>query len=151
MHILTLFLLLALRIEHFFCKNETRPNKKVGRRTASSRRSRKNICQAMRSSCEGLHPDHHSRMASAKQLWCPGLPIRNTRYAYNSRSHDQCVVNPHIRVDNRITSSITVPNSILTIGHMTKHDIASQGESPTKQWIPSSVDDPRHAYYPTGN
>jgi hypothetical protein len=30
--------------------------------------------------------------------WCgdPGLPIRNTRYAYNSRSHDQCVVNPHI-------------------------------------------------------
>jgi hypothetical protein len=32
----------------------------------------------------------------------PGLPIRNTRYAYNSRSHDQCVVNPHIRVDTRI-------------------------------------------------
>jgi hypothetical protein len=30
MHILTLFLLLALRIEHFFRKNETRPNKKVG-------------------------------------------------------------------------------------------------------------------------
>jgi hypothetical protein len=39
----------------------------------------------------------------------PGLAIRNTRYAYNSRSHDQCVMNPHIRVDNRITSSITVP------------------------------------------
>jgi hypothetical protein len=30
MHILTLFLLLALRIEHFFCQNKTRPNKKVG-------------------------------------------------------------------------------------------------------------------------
>jgi hypothetical protein len=30
MHILTLFLLLALRIEHFFRQNETRPNKKVG-------------------------------------------------------------------------------------------------------------------------
>jgi hypothetical protein len=29
-HILTLFLLLALRIEHFFRQNETRPNKKVG-------------------------------------------------------------------------------------------------------------------------
>jgi hypothetical protein len=81
----------------------------------------------------------------------PGLPIRNTRYAYNSRSHDQCVVNPHIRVDNRITSSITVPNNILTIGHMTKHDIATQGKPTTKQRIQSSVDDPRHAYYPTSN
>jgi hypothetical protein len=30
MHILTLFLILALRIEHFFRKNEMRPNKKVG-------------------------------------------------------------------------------------------------------------------------
>jgi hypothetical protein len=30
MHILTLFLLLALRIEHFFCQNKTRPNQKVG-------------------------------------------------------------------------------------------------------------------------
>jgi hypothetical protein len=30
MHILTLFLLLALRIKHFFCQNEMRPNKKVG-------------------------------------------------------------------------------------------------------------------------
>jgi hypothetical protein len=39
----------------------------------------------------------------------PRLAIRNTRYAYNSRSHDQCVVNPHIQVDNRIRSSITVP------------------------------------------
>jgi hypothetical protein len=47
-------------------------------------------------------------------------------------------VNPHIRVDNRITSSFTVPNNILRIGHMTTR-------------IPSSVDDPRHAYYPTGN
>jgi hypothetical protein len=81
----------------------------------------------------------------------PGLPIRNTRYAYNSRSHDQCVVNPHIRVDNGITSSITILNNILTIGHMTKYDIATQGKSTTKQRIASSVDDPCHAYYPTGN
>jgi hypothetical protein len=34
---------------------------------------------------------------------------------------------------------------------MTKQDIAMQGKSTTKQRIPSSVDDPRHAYYPTGN
>jgi hypothetical protein len=81
----------------------------------------------------------------------PGLPIWNTRYAYNSRSHDQCVVNPHIRVYNRITSSFTVPNNILTIGHMTKYDIAMQGKFTIKQRIPRSVDDPRHAYYPTGN
>jgi hypothetical protein len=79
------------------------------------------------------------------------LPIQNTRYAYNSRSHDQCVVNPHTRVDTRITSSNTVPNNILTIGHMTKFDIATQGKFTTKQRIPNSVDDPRHAYYPTGN
>jgi hypothetical protein len=81
----------------------------------------------------------------------PGLPIRNTRYAYNSRSHDQYVMNPHIRVDNRVTSSFTVPNNILTIGHMTKHDIATQGKSTSKQRIPGSVDDPCRAYYPTGN
>jgi hypothetical protein len=81
----------------------------------------------------------------------PRLPIRNTRYAYNSWSHDQCVMNPHIRVDNRITSSITVPNNKLTIGHMTKYDIAMQGKSTTKQRIPSGADDPRHAYYPTCN
>jgi hypothetical protein len=30
MHILTLFLLLALRIKHFFHQNKMRPNKKVG-------------------------------------------------------------------------------------------------------------------------
>jgi hypothetical protein len=53
----------------------------------------------------------------------PGLAIRNTRYAYNSQSHDQCVMNPHIRVNNKITSSVTVPNNILTIGHMTKFDM----------------------------
>jgi hypothetical protein len=41
--------------------------------------------------------------------------------------------------------------NILTIGHMTKHDIATQGKSTTKQRIPSSIDDPRHVYYPTGN
>jgi hypothetical protein len=44
-------------------------------------------------------------------------------------------MNPHIRVDNRITSSITVPNNILTIGHMTKYDIATQGKYTTKQRI----------------
>jgi hypothetical protein len=32
---------------------------------------------------------------------------------------------------------------------MTKYDIATHGKSPTKQRIPSSIDDPRHAYYPT--
>jgi hypothetical protein len=40
---------------------------------------------------------------------------------------------------------------MLTIGHMTKYDIATQGKSITKQRIPNSVDDPRHAYYPIGN
>jgi hypothetical protein len=34
---------------------------------------------------------------------------------------------------------------------MTKYDIATQGKSTNKQRIPSSVDDPRHAYYPIGN
>jgi hypothetical protein len=34
---------------------------------------------------------------------------------------------------------------------MTKHDIATQGKFITKQGIPSSVDDPYHAYYPIGN
>jgi hypothetical protein len=34
---------------------------------------------------------------------------------------------------------------------MTKYAIATQGKSAIKQRIPSSVDDPRHAYYPTGN
>jgi hypothetical protein len=60
-------------------------------------------------------------------------------------------VNPHIQVDNRITSSITVSNHILTIGHMTKYDITTQGKFTTKQRIPNNVDDPCHAYYPTGN
>jgi hypothetical protein len=93
------------------------------------------------------------KIAQSRQKSCgdPGLPIWNTRYAYNSRSHDQCVVNPHIRVDNRITSSITIPNNILTIGHMTKSDIATQGKSTIEQRTQSSVDDPRHAYYPIGN
>jgi hypothetical protein len=81
----------------------------------------------------------------------PGLAIRSTRYAYNSRSHDQCIVNPHIRVDNRIISSFTASNNILTIGHMTKFDIATQGKSSIEQRTQSSVDDPRHAYYPTCN
>jgi hypothetical protein len=81
----------------------------------------------------------------------PRLAIRNTCYVYNSWSHDQCVVNPHNRVDNRITSSIIVPNKILTIGLITKYGIATQGKSTPKQRIPISVDDPRRAYYPIGN
>jgi hypothetical protein len=63
----------------------------------------------------------------------PRLAIRNTHYVFNSRSHDQCVMNPHNRVNNRITSSITVLNNILTIGHMTKSDIAMQGKSTIEQ------------------
>jgi hypothetical protein len=81
----------------------------------------------------------------------PGLPIRNTRYAYNSRSHDQCVVNPHIRVDNRITSSITVTNDKHKTGHMTRLDNATQGKFTYMQRIPNNVDDPHHAYYAIGN
>jgi hypothetical protein len=34
---------------------------------------------------------------------------------------------------------------------MTKLDNATQGKFTSKQRIPSSVDDPHHAYYPTGN
>jgi hypothetical protein len=60
-------------------------------------------------------------------------------------------VNPHIEADTRITSSIIVPSNRLTIGHMTKYDIVTQGKFTIKQQIPSSVDVPRHAYYPTGN
>jgi hypothetical protein len=59
-------------------------------------------------------------------------------------------VNPHIQVDNRITSSITLTNNKLTTGNVTKLDNATQGKFTSKQRIPSSVDDPRHAYYPTG-
>jgi hypothetical protein len=60
-------------------------------------------------------------------------------------------MNPHIRVDNRITSSITLTNNKLTTGHLTKLNNATQGKFSNKQRIPSSVDDPRHAYYPIGN
>jgi hypothetical protein len=80
----------------------------------------------------------------------PGLPIRNTRYAYNSRSHDQCVVNPHIRVDTRITSSITVLIIYLQLVTLQVW-YCHAGQVSTKQRISSSVDDPCHAYYPTGN
>jgi hypothetical protein len=34
---------------------------------------------------------------------------------------------------------------------MTMFDIATQGKFTVKQRIPSSVDDPHHAYYATGN
>jgi hypothetical protein len=61
------------------------------------------------------------------------------------------VVNPHNRVDIKVTPSITVPNNILTIGHMTKTDIATQGKPTTMQRIPSNVDGPCHAYYPIVN
>jgi hypothetical protein len=60
-------------------------------------------------------------------------------------------MNLHIQVDNRITSSITLTNNKLTTGHMTRSNIATQGKSTTNQRIPSSVGDPHHAYYPTGN
>jgi hypothetical protein len=60
-------------------------------------------------------------------------------------------VNPHIRVDNKITSFFTVPNNIITIGYMTKSDIATQGKSTIEQQTQSSVRDPRHAYYLTSN
>jgi hypothetical protein len=60
-------------------------------------------------------------------------------------------MNPHIRVDNRITSSLTLTNNKLTTGHMTKLDNATQGKFTSEQRILSSIDDPRHAYYPTGN
>jgi hypothetical protein len=43
-------------------------------------------------------------------MWGPRFTTRNSRYAYNSRSHDQYVVSPHNRADIRVTSSITVPN-----------------------------------------
>jgi hypothetical protein len=51
----------------------------------------------------------------------------------------------------RITSSITLTNNKLTTGHLTRSDNATQGKFTSKQRIPSSVDDPRHAYYPIGN
>jgi hypothetical protein len=56
------------------------------------------------------------------------------------------VVNPHNRVDIKVTSSITIPNKSLTIGHMTKTDNATQGKSTNKQQTQSGVEDPRHAY-----
>jgi hypothetical protein len=43
----------------------------------------------------------------------PGLPLRDSRYAYNSRSHDQYVVSPHNQADIKVTSSITIPNNIV--------------------------------------
>jgi hypothetical protein len=39
-------------------------------------------------------------------LWGPRLTVRNSRYAYNSRSQET-VVNPHNRVGITNTSSIT--------------------------------------------
>jgi hypothetical protein len=60
-------------------------------------------------------------------------------------------MNPHIRVDTRITSSITVSNNILTVAHMAKFDIAMQGKFTIKQRISNSIDDPHHAYHSTGN
>jgi hypothetical protein len=43
-------------------------------------------------------------------LWGPRFTTRDSRYAYNSRSHDQYVVSPHNRADIKVTSSITIPN-----------------------------------------
>jgi hypothetical protein len=53
---------------------------------------------------QGLANQEKPSILDTYLMWGP----QNTRYAYNSQSHDQCVVNPHIRVDNRITSSITI-------------------------------------------
>jgi hypothetical protein len=71
-----------------------------------------------------------SRGRGAQRGLCgdPDLPLRDSCYAYNSRSHDQYVVSPHNRADIKVASSITVPNKILTIGHMTKYDSATQGK-----------------------
>jgi hypothetical protein len=55
-------------------------------------------------------------------------------------------MNPHNQVDIKVTSSITIPNKSLTIGHMTKTDNATQGKSTNKQRTQSGVEDPRHAY-----
>jgi hypothetical protein len=43
-------------------------------------------------------------------MWGPRFTTRNSRYAYNSRSHDQYVVSPHNQADIKVTSSIIVPN-----------------------------------------
>jgi hypothetical protein len=43
-------------------------------------------------------------------LWGTRFTTRDSRYAYNSRSHDQYVVSPHNRADIKVTSSITVPD-----------------------------------------
>jgi hypothetical protein len=68
--------------------------------------------------------------------------------------HDPMISVSWIHISELITilhHPLQLPNNIFTIGHMTKYDIATQNKSTTKQQIPSSVDDPRHAYYPTGN
>jgi hypothetical protein len=68
--------------------------------------------------------------------------------------HDPMISVSWIHISELVTElhhPFTVPDNILTIGHMTKYDIATQGKSTNKQRIPSSVGDPRHAYYPTGN
>jgi hypothetical protein len=83
-----------------------------------------------------------------------GTPDYPSRIPDMHTIHDPMISVSWIHISKLITElhhPFTVPNNILTVGHMTKHDIATQGKSTTKQWIPSSVDDPCHAYYPTGN
>jgi hypothetical protein len=59
---------------------------------------------------------HHSPstfMHRLRECGDPGLPLRDSRYAYKSRSHDQYVVSPHKRAHIKVTSSIIVPNIIV--------------------------------------
>jgi hypothetical protein len=91
-------------------------------------------------------------MALIPTLWGPRFTIRDTRYAYNSWSHDQYVVSPLNRADIKVTSSVTVPNiKVLQLVTRPRLIMPRRASLQTKQRIPSSVDDPRHAYYPTGN
>jgi hypothetical protein len=74
--------------------------------TYSRRRSRKANCGTTNLST----PPTSRRIISAKpttaDMWGPRLTIRNSRYAYNSRSQET-VVNPHNIVGITDTSSIT--------------------------------------------
>jgi hypothetical protein len=82
----------------------------------------------------------------------PRLAILDSHYAYNSWSHDQYVVSPYNRADIKVTSSITVPNKIvLQLVIWPRLIMPRRASSQLSSRIHNSVDDPRHAYYPTGN
>jgi hypothetical protein len=77
----------------------------------------------------------------------PGIPHMHT-------IHDPMISVSWIYISELITElhhPFTTPNNIFTIGHMTKSENCHAGKFTTTQWIPSSVDDPHHAYYPIGN